>query len=299
MSARPLPRRDFLRRATTAAGLAALGPRARAAEPKAEPARTKLSVASYSYRDLLTAKANPMTLEGFLAKAAELKLDAVEPTSYYFKDPSAAYLRQFRERARQLGLAISGTSVGNDFAHPPGPERAKQLQHVKTWVDHAEALGAPVIRIFAGHPKKGQSPDDAHQLIVAAIEECCDYAGQHGVRLALENHGGPTATVQGLLKIVNDVKSTHFGVNLDTGNFQSADPYADMALAAPRAINVHVKAELRVGGKTEPADYKRVIRLLREAGYDRYVVLEYEAKEDPLTAIPRHIQALRDAIAAA
>ena len=25
--------------------------------------------------------------------------------------------------------------------------------------------------------------------MVSAIEECCDYAGKHGVHLALENHG--------------------------------------------------------------------------------------------------------------
>ena len=42
--------------------------------------------------------------------------------------------------------------------------------------------------------------------MVSAIEECCDYAGKHGVYLALENHGGPTATADGLLKFVHDVE---------------------------------------------------------------------------------------------
>lgn len=294
-------RRQFLQQAAVAAGVAALGPGVLAAEaqPKPFPGKYKLSVAGYSYRAYLTGKKKPrMTLDDYLDRAAEMKLDAVEPTSYYFRDTSEKYLRHIRDRAKELGLDISGTAVGNDFGHPPGPARDRQIQHVNTWVDRAEVLGAPVIRIFAGHKHKGQSAEEAHKLMVAGMRECCEYAGRHGVGLALENHGGPTTTGKDLLRFVRDVQSEHFGINLDTGNFRTPDPYADMALAAPHATNVQVKVELRVGGKRQPADYTRIIRILRDAGYARYVVLEYEAAEDPLTAIPRHIQALREAIAA-
>jgi sugar phosphate isomerase/epimerase len=303
MSPRHTSRRQFLQHAAGAAAAAALGPGALAAEakpkPKPFPGTYKLSVAGYSYRAYLTGKRKPkMTLLGdFLDRAAEMKLDAVEPTSYYFPKTSKDYLLSLRDRAQKLGLAISGTAVGNDFGHPPGPKRDAQIRHVKAWVDHAAVFGAPVIRIFAGHRHKGQSKDEAHALMVEAMRECCEYAGKHGVALALENHGGPTTSGRDLLRFVEEVDSPHFGINLDTGNFRTPDPYADMALAAPHAINCQVKVELRVKGKRQPADYERIIRILRTAGYDRYVVLEYEAREDPLTAIPRHIQALRKAIA--
>ena len=295
-------RRQFLRGAALATAGIVAGPRAaRAGEPIARkgPARLKLSIAGYSYRKLLTAKQDPMTLDHFVEKAAELDLDAIEPTSYYFRDTSPAYLRHLRSKAFRLGLDISGTAVGNDFAHPPGARRDQQIAHVKKWTDHAELLGAPVIRIFAGRHKKGQSPDEAYRLMVEGIEECCAYAGEHGIYLALENHGGPTSTAEGILRFVRDVKSPWFGVNLDTGNFRSADPYADMAAAAPYALNVQVKVELSVGGKRQASDYPRIARILRDAGYRGYVALEYEAKEDPLTAIPRHVAALRKALASA
>jgi sugar phosphate isomerase/epimerase len=255
-----------------------------------------LSIAGYSYRKLLTAKTDPMTLDDFVEKGAELNLDAVEPTSYYFRDTSPRYLRHLRSKAFRLGLDISGTAIGNDFAHPPGQKREGQIAHVKRWIERAEILGAPVIRIFAGHRRKGQSPGDAHKLMVEGIETCCAYAGEHGVYLALENHGGPTATAAGLLQIVKDVKSRWFGVNLDTGNFRSDDPYADMAAAAPYALNVQVKVELRVGRENRPSDYKRIVKIFRDAGYRGYLALEYEARENPLTAIPRHVAALREAI---
>ena len=294
-------RRQFLRNAAlVTAGLAAGTRTAQAIEPIARtgPPRLKLSIAAYSYRKLLTAKTDPMTLDNFLDKAAEMGLDAVEPTSYYFRDTSPAYLRHLRSKAFRLGLDISGTAIGNDFGHPPGKARDAQIARAKQWIDHAEVLGAPVIRIFAGHKKKGQSPDETHKLMVAGIEECCAYAGEHGVFLALENHGGPTTTAADLLRFCRDVKSPWFGVNLDTGNFRTADPYADMAAAAPYALNVQVKVELRVAGKRQPADYPRIVKILRDAGYRGYIALEYEAKEDPLVAIPRHIAALRKAIQA-
>ena len=88
---------------------------------------------------------------------------------------------------------------------------------------------APVIRIFAGSAQAGLSSDEAYPLMVSAMEECCDYAGQHGVHLALENHGGPTSTADGMMAFVRDVKSTWFGVNLDTGNFQGESIYQDLA----------------------------------------------------------------------
>jgi len=274
---------------------------AQAIEPiqRSGPPRLKLSIAAYSYRKLLTAKEKPMTLDDFVERAAELGLDAVEPTSYYFKDTSPAFLRHLRAKAFRLGLDISGTAVGNDFGHPPGAKRDGQIAHVKKWVDHAEILGAPVIRIFAGHARKGQAPDEAHKLMVEGIEACSAYAGEHGIYLALENHGGPTVTAEAMLRIVKDVQSPWFGVNLDTGNFRSADPYADMAAVAPYALNVQVKVEVRVGGKAEPSDYKRIVKILRAAGYRGYLALEYEAREDPLSAIPRHVTALREAIQSA
>jgi len=289
-----MSRRKFI----ACAALGATAPLAHAVEPpkRTGPPRLKLSIAAYSYRQLLTRKQDAMTLDGFLEKAAELDLEGVELTSYYFRDTSPAYLRHLRSRAFLLGLDVSGTAIGNDFAHPPGPARDSQLAKAKRWIELAETLGAPVVRIFAGHKKRGQTDAEAHKLIVEAIEECCEHAGKHGVFLALENHGGPTSTADGLLKIVRDVKSPWFGVNLDTGNFRAADPYADIAAAAPYAITCHVKVEITAGGKRRPADFRRLVRILAQAGYRGYLAIEYEAREDPLTAIPRHVAALREAI---
>ncbi|MDZ4860374.1 MAG: hypothetical protein SGI88_15470 [Candidatus Hydrogenedentes bacterium] len=49
-------------------------------------------------------------------------------------------------------------------------------------------------------------------------------------------------------------------------------------------------------GKKEPADFARVARILQDAGYRGYLVLEYEDDENPKEAIPRHIDTLRKII---
>jgi sugar phosphate isomerase/epimerase len=134
--------------------------------------------------------------------------------------------------------------------------------------------------------------------MVSAIEECCEYAGKHGIYLALENHGGPTATADGLLSFVRDVSSPWFGVNLDTGNFASADVYGDLAKAAPYAVNVQIKVVVSDDkGKKSPADFKKLAALLREAHYRGYIVLEFEEKGDAREECPKYLDQLREAFA--
>ncbi len=283
---------------TMGMGMGCLGGVARAIEPiqRNGKAKFKSSLAAYSYRKLLSGKKPVMTLLDFIDECAAMGLDGTELTSYYFPKPvTPEYLRQLKHRAFLLGLDISGTAVGNDFGHPPGPARDRQIAMVKQWVDYAELMGAPVIRVFAGHLKKGQSEKQTHRWMVEGLEECCAYAGQHGVHLALENHGGPTATVDGLLAIVRDVQSPWFGVNLDTGNFRSDDVYADLAKAAPFAINVQVKVAVTMAGKRQETDFELLAKILTDAGYRGYIVLEYEEAGDVRSECRRYTRRLQQA----
>ena len=318
-------RRRFLGLTATAAAIAGLGQATRAARgaddpasPPAAPAsakpaatrgadhRPKIGLAAYSFRDQLTGKAGPaMTLESFIDYCAEQGLEGTELTGYYVPEPVRAdYLRRLRRRAFRAGVTVTGTAIRNDFGLADPAAVKKEIAHVKAWSDHAAAMGAPVIRIFAGQVPEGADHAATIKQIAASIEECCEYAGERGVHLALEDHGGPTATADGLFEICDLVKSDWFGVNLDTGNFRSPDPYADIERAVPRAINCQVKlavTPIGADGKQgrEPADIPRVAKLLRAGGYNGFVVLEYEEPGDPLRHIPPALAQLREALASA
>jgi sugar phosphate isomerase/epimerase len=133
-------------------------------------------------------------------------------------------------------------------------------------------------------------------LCVAGIDECLEYAATKGVFLALENHGGITATPAQLIAIIKRIKpSEWFGVNYDSGNFRTDDPYADLEQIAPYAINAQIKVTVTAKGQKQPADLKRMVDILKQANYRGYVVLEYEERE-PLKEIPEYIHKLRELI---
>lgn len=330
-------RRSFLHTAGLATGAAVVGARtAAAAEPvrRVGGPRMKLSLAAYSFNRLLKRSPKPedlasadMTLADFVDYCAELDLEGTELTGYYFPKfppnpvrkspvptpepfyppttvpgfditfPEAGYLNSVKNHCFRLGLDVSGTAIGNDFCHPPGEARDGQIRMCKDWIDRAAILGAPVIRIFAGRVKSGQGEQDAIDLCVEGINECLLHAAGRGVFLALENHGGITATPDQMLRIVEAVDdSPWFGVNLDSGNFRTDDPYGDLARIAPYAINAQIKVMMTVAGEKRPADLPRTIGILKDAGYRGYVVLEYEERDDPEEHIPRYLDELRSLI---
>ncbi len=284
-------RRQFLAASAAAAAAPAL-----AIDPIKRPSSKpdlKLSLAAYSFRQALDLKKPTMTLFDFIDLGATLPLDAVELTSYYFAETTDAYLDKLKAHAAAKKLAISGVPVGNNFCLQDDAARKAEVEKVKAWTRRAARLGAPTVRIFAGNLPKGDTLADAQRRVVAAIEECCEVAEKVGVLLALENHGGITATPEQLLALVRPVKSPALGVNVDTGNFRTADPYADIAKIAPYGVVCQVKTEVSPNGKTQPADLKRVVQILKDANFHGYVALEYEAREDPKTAVPRAVKELR------
>ncbi len=292
-------RRHFLHAALGAGTALALPPAAGAIEPIRRNGRAhlRLSLAAYSYnRHLaLKGKAKPtMTLEDFIDVAAGLDVPAVELTAYYFPRTTPDYLARIKGRCTRLGLDVSGTAVGNDFCVAGAAALRTELDSVKRWIEHSARLGAKTMRIFAGRAPRGEAEEAVRRRCVAAIQEACDHGARHGIFLALENHGGITATAEQLLALVKAVKHDWFGVNLDTGNFHTADPYADMARAAPYAVVVQVKTEAFPAGKPkEEADLNKVVGILRRAHFRGYVALEYEAREGPKTAVPKYVAALK------
>lgn len=291
-------RRAFLSSAV-ASGLALAAGPGSAIEPIKRTGKPflKLSLAAYSYRKYLDLKKPTMTLFDMADLAADMNLDAIEPTAYYFPESSTDYLTRLKGKCTRLGLDISGTAVGNNFCVADPDKLKEQIANVKKWTEHSSLLGAKTMRIFAGNVAKGDTEEKARERCIAAIQESCDHAAKFGVILALENHGGIVESIDQMLIIVKAIKHDWFGVNLDSGNFHSADPYADLEKLAPYAVNVQLKTEIqRAGQKKEDADLKRLVDTIKASGYRGYVALEYEAPEEPKEAIPRHIATLKKLI---
>lgn len=266
--------------------------------------RLRLSLAAYSFRDYFKDASHKRTkvapeseqidMFKFIDYCADHNCDGAELTSYYFPtDLSREYMLKIKHHAFMRGVALSGTAIGNSFTSGAGEKRDREVAGAKKWIDHAALMGLPHIRVFAGTLEKGQEKEDAKKNVIETLKECCGYAADKGVFLGVENHGGIVAEPDDLLDIIHAVESPWLGINLDTANFHTADPYADIEKCAPYAVNVQIKTEVHPKGKkTEPADFPRLLKILRGANYQGYVALEYEAAEDPKTAVPRALEEL-------
>ena len=139
----------------------------------------------------------------------------------------------------------------------------------------------------------GYTEEDAYKWVIDAYEKLVPEAEKRGVIMGLENHWGLGVTPEGIKRVVNTVDSEWLQVTLDTGNFLE-DPYARLAQLAPRTVLMQCKTYFG-GGRwyTLDLDYGRIAGIMKDAGFKGYVSLEFEGKEDPLTAIPKSLRLLR------
>ena len=124
-----------------------------------------------------------------------------------------------------------------------------------------------------------------------ALEEAGEYAGKKGILLGIENHDSISDSGR-LLRIVKAVNSPWVGVNLDTGNFRTKNPYKDIAESAPYAVNVQLKMNMREPA-AGPADLERIGKIMKDSGYQGYIVLEYEEDDNPFEKIPPVLDEMR------
>ena len=246
--------------------------------------------------------ANVMDQMRFLERCAtDLKVRGVELQDIHFPQTRPAYLQTIHRTARDLNLAIIGVGVHNDFGRVDPTIRQSEMVKVKQWVEVAEQLGAPLVRVFAGYPEGGPAQRGARwAAMIDCLREVAAYAGHAGVRLGLENHnhGAFTPTASEYLRVLEEVKSPYLVPLLDTGNY--TDGWSSLERTLGIAAHVHAKFwKPAADGSDERVDYARIIPGLRAAGYDGWVSFEYEAEEPEATGIPRTLAYLKRMLGAA
>jgi sugar phosphate isomerase/epimerase len=272
----------------------------RSGEPRFRPAIAAYSLRKY-FSDFRGRPQQPATdgpaidLFGFIDYCASLQCDA-ELTSYFVPaDAGDDYLLRLKQHAFLNGTVISGSAIGNDFSVPAGEKLDAQIADAEKWIERAAIMGAPHLRIFAGTAKQLGDSEEKLREVSNAVNRCAKTAERLGVFLGIENHGGISSDQ--LLAILQRVESDWVGVNLDTGNFISDDPYRDIERSAPYAVNVQLKPNMRKpDGSVQPADFDRIAGILRQSNYQGFVALEYE-EEAPYDRIPELLQRMRKAFA--
>lgn len=251
----------------------------------------RLSCAGYTFNEYFREKG--LALEKYVDICADMGLEGIELTQYYFPETSPAYLNGLKRRLFRQGLELAGTAIGGAFCLASPDERKKHIDFVKEWLDISARLGSPCLRVFVGELPDGHNEDEALQWAAAGLKECAAHAEQVGVMIGVENHGGLTATAEGLVRVLKAVSSDWVGALLDFGNY-SKDPYAEFELTAPYTVMTHAKPTANFAGTRGWVDYRRVADIMRKAGYRGFLSIEYEEPgQDAMIEVPRFAAYLR------
>lgn len=309
-------RRHFLASAAAAAAIPTI-PTLQAEEVKSagtsKSRPNRIGVSSYSFWGFKREDLRPIDV--CIEHAAEMGFDGFEILQRQLISTEAGELMKIKKRAFTLGLDLMGYSTHQGFLSPDKEKRKANVDETIRCLEQAYQLGIPTMRVNSGtwgtsksfdelmanrgeeKPVEGYGEKDAYEWVIEAYQELAVEAGKRGVVMGLENHWGLGRTVEGVKKVVDAVDSPWLQVTLDTGNFLE-DPYD--RLAALASDTVLLQAKTYYGGGvwyTLDLDYDRIAKIMKDANFTGYVSLEFEGKEDPLVAIPKSLQLLRNAFA--
>lgn len=313
-------RRHFLQLAALSPLLAVSAQAAYSPLLRTGKARFSPTLNAYSFLEQLNANLADATtgidLFGVCDFCVKHDIEAVDLTGYFFpgypKAPADSYIARIKRYAHDRGITISGTGVKNDFATADKAVRAEGVALTKLWIEVAARLGAPVVRVFAGpqqkNPKDWQSAagnaprNDVEKWMADSLRECAEHGEKFGVIVAVQNHGDFLCTGPEHVSLLKRVDHAWCGALVDTGKYFTDDPYADISLMVPHAVNWQIKETLGSSLKSPSANFKKLAKIIRDGGYRGSVPIETlsmgRKDYDPAAEVVKVLVAMREAIAA-
>ena len=291
-----VPRRKFLQSAMTMGVAPLISDPLKLAPPNIHheaSARLLPGCCAYSYAKLL--KSGQMSMEDFIRKGVELGVSGVDITGYWLKFLDPPYLAGLRHLAYKNGMPFSGAACGADMTQGTVADRNKILDEIKKWVDATNELGASHLRVFAGELPKNSSVEQAVGWTVEVMKAACDYAGQRGITLGLEDDSGIGDRAEVVLEIIRRTDSPFAGINLDITNFAARSDeelYREIEACIPYATHVHIRD--RFESTKSEVDLDRIWKLFVKYHYHGYMSAEYEGDEDAITGAPKLVAKVKE-----
>lgn len=261
-------------------------------DPKPEvPLFFNISLAQWSlHRSLQDGKLDNLDF----AKIAreQFGVDGVEYVNSFFREKAQdqAYLSEMKKRAADHGvqsLLIMVDGEGN-LGDTDVAARQEAVENHFKWVDAAQYLGCHSIRVNAAGEG---SREEVGQAATEGLQQLCEYAGQAGLNVLVENHGGYSSDAAWLAAVIRETEMPNCGTLPDFGNFclrkaddgrclESYDPYQGVAELMPLARAVSAKSyAFGPQGLETTIDYDRMLGIVKEAGYSGWVGIEYEGEQ--------------------
>lgn len=260
-----------------------------------KPPFFKISLAQWSLHKMLFAKElDPLDFP--LKAKKDFGIEAVEYVSTFYKDKAKdmTYLAELKKRCEDNGVTsvlIMVDGEGN-LGDADAKKRMQAVENHYKWVEAAKFLGCHTIRVNA------YGEGTAEQVKAAAIEglgKLTEFGIKNGINVVVENHGGYSSNGKWLAEVIatvnKNLNTDRCGTLPDFGNFcikyknnkwqdgceEEYDRYTGVAELMPFAKGVSAKSyDFDAQGNETKLDYKRLLKIVKDAGYTGYVGVEYE-----------------------
>jgi sugar phosphate isomerase/epimerase len=240
----------------------------------------------------------------------EYCLDAVEYVNSFFKTRArdAGYLKEMKQRCadagvRSLLIMCDGEGALGD---PDDAKRKQAVENHYKWVDAARELGCHSIRVNA---QSSGSYEEQQKLAADGLRRLTEYGDKAGLNVIVENHGGLSSNGEWLAGVMKMVGHPRCGTLPDFGNFnlgdgKTYDRYKGVAELMPYARAVSAKShDFDDQGNETGTDYRRMMKIVVDAGYRGYVGIEYEggrlSEQDGVRATLKLLERVREELSKA
>ena len=297
-----ISRRSFLKFGVAAGAVAGWGGVGCATLSSKAPRSYQISLAEWSFnKSLFGGKMDHLDF----AKTAKQQfgLDGVEYVNQFFKDKAedTAYLAEMKRRAdgegvKSLLIMIDGEGKLGDA---DGNARTQSIQNHYKWIEAAKFLGCHSIRVNAATGNAG-SFEEQMKRAADGLDRLAYFANDFGLNVIVENHGGLSSNGKWLAGVMEMVSLPNCGTLPDFGNFRIQgdewyDRYQGVRELMPYAKAVSAKShDFDAEGNETRTDYRRMMKIVLDAGYRSYVGVEYEGRKDSeVVGIEKTVNLLR------
>lgn len=279
----------------------------------------KISVSSYSFQQYISL--GKMTQFDTVAAASDMGFDGIEFTELQCEtqEERINLAERIKKKAEELGIEVVAYAVSANLYNENAEELREEVGRVKKKIDVAKALGAKIVRHDVCYSLSREGCGRSFGMMLPTIASCAreisEYASTLGIKTCTENHGFIAQDSYRIEQLFNTVGHQNFGVLVDIGNFLCVDeePASAVSRVAPYAVHVHAKdmlvseeASERTQLMTRGAKYltftaigegsvpvKRCLEILKRAGYDGYITIEYESRKDAIEGVKNSLAALK------
>jgi sugar phosphate isomerase/epimerase len=289
-----MQRRAFIRDLAWGGAVLAVAPQlSHTANPAGPP---KISLAQWSLnRAFFGGDLDP---QNFAAIAMDTYgIDAVEYVSAFYMDSvlDESSWNGLKARATDAGVQSLLIMVDDegDLGGADDAVRRQAVENHYKWVNAAKILECHSIRVNAfGDPDR----ETFRGALVDGMGRLAEYAAGEDMDVIIENHGLFSSDAGLITSIITEVELPNLGTLPDFGNWclsaewgstqfecdEVYDRYQGVAELLPYARGVSAKSyNFNEQGEDRIIDYHRMLKIVKDSGYEGYIGIEYEGEEKP------------------